>query len=392
MRDDVPVLRTLAISNYRSLRELVVPLGSLTVVTGPNGSGKSNLYRALRLLQDTATGGAIASLAREGGLPSVLWAGPEQFSQAVRRRERKVEGTRRKKPVALRIGFCDNDFGYSIEFGLPSPAQTAFRFDPEIKREAIWTGEQFRAPAAIMDRHAGLVRGRSASGTWEDVALMMPAHDSILSGLADPHRGPVALILRERLRSWRFYDSFRTDPDAPARQLQIGTRTPLLSHDGRDVAAALQTIRETGHDRELDKAVSDAFPGAHLQVSTAGGFGLEFRQEGLLRSLSQAELSDGTLRYILWIAALLTPRLPALMVLNEPEASLHPELLPALGRLIRSASERCQIWVTTHSAAIRKELERSPRCQSIVLEKDLGETSVVGQTHTSRPPWSWPSR
>src|SRR5687768_14922055 len=71
------VLTTLAIANYRSLRDLVAPLGALNVVTGANGSGKSNLYRALRLLADAAQGTVTSSLAREGGLESTLWAGPQ---------------------------------------------------------------------------------------------------------------------------------------------------------------------------------------------------------------------------------------------------------------------------------------------------------------------------
>jgi predicted ATPase len=76
------VLQTLAIAGYRSLRDFVIPLKGLNLVTGPNGSGKSNLYRALRLLADTAQGRVIPSLAREGGLQSTLWAGPESISRA----------------------------------------------------------------------------------------------------------------------------------------------------------------------------------------------------------------------------------------------------------------------------------------------------------------------
>src|SRR3954471_17186220 len=71
------MLTTPAVATYRSLRDLVLPLSGLTVVTGPNGSGKSSLYRALRLLADASRNGAVAALAREGGLPSTLWAGPE---------------------------------------------------------------------------------------------------------------------------------------------------------------------------------------------------------------------------------------------------------------------------------------------------------------------------
>ena len=88
-----------------------------------------------------------------------------------------------------------------------------------------------------------------------------------------------------------------------------------------------QTIREQG-GRELDRAVADAFDGAILDVTVDGGrFDVALHQPGMLRPLAGAELSDGTLRYLLLVAALLTPDPPPLMVLNEPETSLHPELL-----------------------------------------------------------------
>jgi predicted ATPase len=114
------MLLTLAIANYRLLKDLVIPLQRLNLVTGPNGSGKSNLYRALRLLAETAQGRVITSLAREGGLQSTLWAGPESFSRAVLRGDHPVQGTTRKKPVSLRLGFAGDDFGYAIDLGLPS--------------------------------------------------------------------------------------------------------------------------------------------------------------------------------------------------------------------------------------------------------------------------------
>src|SRR5438067_8506733 len=123
------MLNTLAVSGYRSLREFVVPLERLNLVTGPNGSGKSNLYRALRLLADIAQGRIIPSLAREGGLQSTLWAGPESFSRAVRSGELPVQGTARKGPVSLRLGFASEEFGYAIDLGLPAPSASAFGQD-----------------------------------------------------------------------------------------------------------------------------------------------------------------------------------------------------------------------------------------------------------------------
>src|SRR6266576_3059253 len=111
------MLTTLAISNYRSLRNLIIPLRRLNLITGPNGSGKSSVYRALRLLAETAQGGIIPSLAREGGLQSTLWAGPESISRSMKRGEFAVEGTRRKEPVHLRLGFAGDVFGYAIDIG-----------------------------------------------------------------------------------------------------------------------------------------------------------------------------------------------------------------------------------------------------------------------------------
>ena len=162
--------------------------------------------------------------------------------------------------------------------------------------------------------------------------------------------------------------------------------------DGRDLAAALQTIREIGDREALNAAIDDAFPGSHLHIDfQAGGrFAVELRQEGLLRPLSAAELSDGTLRYLLLVAALLTPRPPSLMVLNEPETSLHPDLLPALGRLIIAASKQTQVWVVSHASRLIATLKESPECNTLELDKQLGQTCIRGQGMLDEPPWHWP--
>src|SRR6202789_3099379 len=105
---------TLAIENYRSLRRLVVPLQTVNVVTGANGSGKSSLYRALRLLAETSRNGAVAALAREGGLASTLWAGPQGGSSGAKRRGYPTQGTVRTAPQAVKLGFAGDEFGYAI--------------------------------------------------------------------------------------------------------------------------------------------------------------------------------------------------------------------------------------------------------------------------------------
>jgi len=385
------MITTLAIENYRSLLRITVPLGRLNVITGPNASGKSNLYRALRLLSEAAQGGVVNALAREGGLDSTMWAGPETLSRGMRRGETAVQGGPRKKAARLRLGFAGKEFGYSISLGFPSSTETAFSLDPEIKRECIWAGASFRPSTLLVDRKGPVIKTKAGRG-WEVIASNLNSFDSMFGQVGDPKNSPEILLMREMIRGWRFYDHFRTDADAPARQPQLGTRTPILSHDGHDLAAALQTIREIGNVAELDRAISDAFPGARLDVAVHGDgrFSVELYQHGLLRPLTGAELSDGTLRYLLWVAALLTPRPPLLMVLNEPETSLHPDLLPALARLIVRASENTQIWVVSHAKLLIDELSNAPQCNAIRLEKELGQTGIDGQGLLDTPLWHWP--
>jgi len=385
------MLKTLAVANYRSINTLVVPLGRLNLITGPNGSGKSNLYRALRLLAETAQGGVVNALAREGGLDSTFWAGPEVISRRMRSGEVPIGATVRLNTKRLRLGFAMEDFSYSISLGLPEPSSSAFSLDPEIKRECIWAGPTFRPASLLVDRNGPMIRARDGRA-WDVLAQHTPTFDSLFDQVGSLRSSPEVLQMREFIRRWRFYDHFRSDADAPARQPQLGTRTPVLHHDGRDLAAALQTILEIGDDQALHASISDAFPGARLHIDKlpGGRFGIEFHQHGLLRPLSAAELSDGTLRYLLLIAALLTPRAPSLMVLNEPETSLHPDLLPALARLIIRASKHCQVWVVSHARRLITALQKEGDCNCIVLEKDMGQTGIVGQGMLDAPAWSWP--
>ena len=218
------VLTTLAIANYRSLRDLIIPLKQLNLVTGPNGSGKSSVYRALRLLADTAQGRVIPSLAREGGLQSTLWAGLEQIAASVKRGDYELQGTPRKERVHLRLGFGSEDFGYAIDLGLPGPVAkpnapraTAFELDPVIKTECIWAGPVMGPSSLLVERRGPMVRTKQDDDQWRILTHELASFDSMMTRLADPQNAPEMLMLRDKIRSWRFYDHFRTDAEAAAR-------------------------------------------------------------------------------------------------------------------------------------------------------------------------------
>ena len=387
------MLHTLAVSDYRSIRNLVVALAPLTIVTGPNGSGKSSMYRALRLLADTARGNLVNSLAREGGLQSTFWAGPEKIGTSVRSGKHPVQGVVRSESQQLRLGFNADDFGYAIDLGYPVIGSSSFSLDPEIKREAIWSGPVLRPASLMIERRGPLLRAVGESGDWENIPGQLSGFESMMTEFSDPRSAPEMITVRDRIRAWRFYDHFRTDAAAPCRQPQLGTHTPVLDNDGADLAAALQTIREIGDSEGLDAAIDDAFPGSSVGVELhAGWFEVVMRQHGLLRPLKAAELSDGTIRYLLLTAALLTPRPPGLMVLNEPETSLHPDLIPALARLIEGAATRSQVIVVSHSGRLVDTLRKSREARFIELQKEFGETSVADQKLLDKPRWEWPKR
>ena len=387
------MILTLAVSGYRSIRNLVLPLERLNVITGGNGAGKSSLYRALRLLADVAQGRAIAALAIEGGLQSTLWAGPETVSRAMKRGQAAIEGTVRKHSVALRLGFAGEDFGYAIDLGLPiGHGRSLFNLDPMIKAEAVWAGAAMRRSNVFAIRTNGVVQVLGEGGRKDIRITDLAPYDSMMTHAADAASGRELLVLRERMRSWRFYDHFRTDREAPARMSRIGTRTFALAGDGADLAAALQTTAETGDDEALAAAIADAFPGSSIAVTeNRGVFELHMHQHGLLRPLSVSELSDGTLRYLLLVAALTTPRPPPLMVLNEPETSLHPDLIAPLGRLIAAASGHSQVVVVTHAAAL-VDILREAGGAVHELVKEASETVVRDLSAHAAPVWAWPSR
>jgi predicted ATPase len=365
-------LLALDIQGYRSLRSIHLPLERLNVITGPNGSGKSNLYRALWLISQICEGDFARSICREGGLLSVMWAGPR---------------TNHKQPVRMSLGFQTDDLTFQISCGFPQPARTAFGYDPQIKEEFVWHGKHRKPSSMLLDRSPGITWIRDSEGRRVEYPLLLSENESVLSQLREPHRFPELFAIREEVRGWRFYHTFRTDDASPIRTPQVSVRTPVLSHDGSDLAAALQTILEIGDRERLEAAISKALPGRSLVILANDDMPtrksprctelmVSLEAEGCARPLVARELSDGTLRFLCLAASLLSPRPPALIAVNEPESSLHPDLLPPLADLIVNAAEHSQIWISTHSSVLADSIQSLSGVRPIRLQLLNGETAI----------------
>jgi predicted ATPase len=358
--------------NYRSLKAIAYPVGDLDVFIGANGAGKTNLYRGLELLRSAAANRLAKDLTQEGGLESTLWAGERKRHESAHLElsvELAPEGGRRER---LR---------YEVAVGFPpSAAAAAFQAEPQIKTEAMSMVGGART-LRLMDRKNHAVMARDESGRPAQVEFDVLDSETVLGRLEDPGRYPELDAVRHTLLQWRFYHGLRTDAGSPLRQPCPAVATPTLASDGSDLAAVFATLVHIRQDSvDLDAAIEAAFPGGRLVVPQPGrmaSFGMRFA-EFPKRVFEASELSDGALRFLALAGALLAYRLPPFIALNEPEASLHPDLMKPLARLIVRAAGRTQLWLVTHSSALAQAIERASGIKARTVLKADGETRIAG--------------
>jgi predicted ATPase len=358
---------------FRSLRSIAYPMSDLDVLVGANGAGKTNLYRALELLRSAAENTLARDLAREGGLASALWAGPRRRSGPSR--------------VRLAVGLGDparagqdEAYRYEVEIGYPPPVSAAIAAEPHIKAETVThlTGAR---RVRLLERRGLAVTVRDEHGRPVELDIDLLDSETVLGRLEDPSRYPVLDLVRRTLLQWRFYHGLRTDPGSPMRRSCAAVATPTLASDGSDLAAVFATLAYIRQDTQaLDDAVDSAFPGARLHIpepERTASFGMVF-PEFPSRVFEAAELSDGTLRFLSLAGALLAYRLPPFVALNEPEASLHPDLMEPLAGLVVQAARRTQVWLVTHSDRLAEAVTATGAGKVRTVRKADGATCIEG--------------
>lgn len=368
----------LTVSGYRSIRKIWFPVDRVGVFVGENGTGKSNLYRCLQLLRAAATGTLSSDVAAEGGMESVTWAGERRPSD-----DRGI-----KLEAEIAAPEAGGYYRYAVEFVAhevyrkgheDDPVADGFPGEPRIVAESL--DFLFRGrKTAIVERTNRSGWAIDDSGKRHLLSSDMMGGETALSFISDAAAFPDVAAVRSALSAWRFYHGFRSDPASPLRLPGVPASSPCLDVDGANLAAVLATsIHLRGSGKALRDAVADAFPGMGLKVQLPSGkaqFGMTV--EGLNRPLSASELSEGQLRYVALAGALLCHRPPPFIALNEPETSLHPDVLPALGRMIAKAAERSQIWLVTHSTALAETIAQAAEVPVRRVVKREGATWIEG--------------
>ena len=295
-------------------------------------------------------------------------------------------------------------YTYEIEVGVPPPlGRGAFPLEPDMKEEQLLFHHRGRHHK-LLERRGPSVMARDADGKRTEISRDLLPSETALGAFDAPQRFPDIHAIKQLMLDWRFYHDLRTDQDSALRRPCLAVATPTMASDGSNLAAVLATLIHIRRDTvDLDRAIEDAFPGARLDVpmpEQAASFGMVF-PDYPKRVFEARELSDGTLRYLALAGALLSLRLPSFIALNEPESSLHPDLLEplgpadrqsvgahaglagdAFGAAGRGAGEAWRRGAAHGDQEGRRDLDRRPEDDRPLRRRGLG----VPQHSSLRPP------
>lgn len=338
MGSDKPRFQELTIQGFRRLYDVKLGLRPLSVMIGANGTGKTSILDVLSLLAKSAQGKLSESISDLSGLSNIL-----TYDRA----------------DELRLGISMNVPGYKpLDYSLSlRPQAVAYN----INRETLSQQRGLPTPFSHIDSHGQDIKyyevdqKKFVKPNWEYKVL-----ETSLSQVPKMFQQPEDL--RNRLSSSTFYHVLNVDARSPVRLPQPMQPATLPGRNGEELVSCLFYLREA--ERHRFEAIEDmlrvAFPRfdrLDFPPVAAGTLALAWRETGFSKPLYMHQLSEGMLRF-LWLATLLqSPGLTALTLLDEPEVSLHPELLSLLADMLREASNRTQLVVATHSDRLIRFLQ-----------------------------------
>ena len=366
------LMHRIKLSNILSFgsNEQDLELKPLNVLIGPNGSGKSNLIEVIGLLAAAPTD-VTAPIREGGGSENWLWHGEQQDI---------IPQARMEVVVGSSYYFMkDQRIRYSIAFAsLPHGA-------PFLTEETGEVGQAKEGEAGFqrfLERTHGKVtlRYRNESGGRSERELPitgLKSDQSILSQIKEPLQYPELTSLGMSLGQIHFYREWSFGRNtAPRRPQKADLPNDFLEEDGTNLGMVLNRLdgdpkaknRLLVTLRKLYRGIDD------IHVRVQAGSVQVFLKEGI-GTIPATRLSDGTLRYLSLLAILCHPEPPSLICIEEPELGLHPDIMSGLADLLREASERSQLIVTTHSDTLVDALTDTPE-SIVVCEKEDGQTKL----------------
>lgn len=328
---DVPgsLLTSLRVAGYRPFADLSAQLGPLTVLLGANATGKSSLFDLLKFLR-------FASV-------DPLPPGIDPFSEGKRLFH---AGGPERLDLSLEVTSGAQRLRYEVEIQGPIGA-------PRVTRERL--AEAGDQAFAYLSFAAGKGSVRDpADGERPRPVWTLPPNELALRRALDPTLHAAGAFQRY-VSSWATYPGFDVSMNAPVRRPVLIEPDPHLHPAGNNLSAVLFSLMTEHPDawEELTLHLRSAVPTlTSLNVKSRGGKGMVMavvREQGLDEELTLADLSDGTLRLLGWLALALSPNMPPLVCIDEPEIGIHPRALPVLAGALKVASARSQILIATHS-------------------------------------------
>lgn len=371
---------SLELSGYRLLDEFQADFQQLTVVIGANASGKSTLIDALQLICDSMHYPMETALNVHGGMYSILSA-TDRYGQPDRDLRWRLS-FRKPDPAFFwgRIPLeASVDYTFEVALGNAPDGRVTPNYETLRRRDPA---PSYDEPFKYMESTAyrSMVFDRASrrlvpfdqilpSQTEQAGIGAVPGDTSTAPAVAEPtlrlsqmrflNELPVLSNARLLLASMAFYPSFDIGRSSRLRTspAEIRKQTVLFS-SGENLGTVLHELLNTFDFRnsadELRSFLRAAYP-AFEEITAETALGgpprvlVRVREKGMKRSMDLWDLSDGMLRFLCLCAALLNPFPPSLIAIDEPEAGLHPKLLPIVGDLIHRASESTQVLITTHS-------------------------------------------
>ena len=336
----------------------------LNVLVGPNGCGKSNFIEVLGLLRAAPTDVRVP-IREGGGVEDWLWRGKPKPTSA--RLEVVVDNPRGKQPLR-----------YSLEFGASAGrfkllGETLENQHPYPKKEVAYIYlTSSRAQATLNYRDPDNVE-RTRQLRPEEV----DSDQSILAQRKDPDHYPEITYLGRELGKMRLYREWTFGRNtAPRLPQKPDLPNDFLLEDGSNLGLVLNRLALNFETKQaVMQALHQLYGGiSDYHVNIQFGAVQLFLQERNI-TIPATRLSDGTLRYLCLLAVLCDPEPPPLVCLEEPELGLHPDVLPQLADLLRDASQRCQLVVTTHSDTLVDALTEDADVV-VVCEKHDGKTTM----------------